>query len=68
MNRLLAATALGLVLGAGVAAAAEHPIGRAIERDGMRIAAVYLQGVMMEGMEHDAHDPGAVHLEADIHA
>ena len=68
MNRLVAATALGLVLGAGVAAAAEHPIGRAVERDGMRIGAVYLQGVMMEGMEHDAHDPGAVHLEADIHA
>jgi uncharacterized protein involved in high-affinity Fe2+ transport len=45
----------------------EYPIGDGVERNGMRIDAVWLPPVQMDGM------PGAVpsdmiHLEADIHA
>lgn len=68
MNKLFAASAALLLMG-GVALAAEHPIGRAVERDGMRVAGVYLQGVTMEpmgAMEHPSE--GDIHLEADIHA
>jgi uncharacterized protein involved in high-affinity Fe2+ transport len=45
----------------------EYPIGEEVERNQMRIAAVWLPPVQMEGM----NDPGSssmIHLEADIHA
>ena len=45
----------------------EYPIGEEVERNQMRIAAVWLPPVQMEGME----SPGSatmIHLEADIHA
>jgi len=51
-----------------VAAAAEFPIGKAVQRNGMEIGAVYLQAVMMEPMLPGMRQPADVHLEADIHA
>jgi len=45
----------------------EYPIGEEVERNQIRIAAVWLPSVRMEGMD----DPGTssmIHLEADIHA
>lgn len=45
----------------------EYPIGDPVEKNGMRIAAVWLPPVQMEGMNHPA-DGDIVHLEADIHA
>lgn len=70
MNRqsamlVLAATALA----AGGAAAKEYPIGKPQTRDGMELAAVYLQPIEMEpaGMMREAKDSD-VHLEADIKA
>jgi hypothetical protein len=48
--------------------AAEVTIGKAIEKNGMEIGAVYLQAVMMEPMLPGMHDPADIHLEADIHA
>ena len=49
--------------------AAEYPIGAPQERNGMEIAAVYLQPVVMEpeGMMR-APAKSDIHLEADIHA
>ncbi len=49
------------------AMAGERPIGDPVEKDGMEIAAVYLQPVKMD---HAALTAGKkdVHLEADIHA
>lgn len=50
------------------ASALEYPVGKPVERNGMEIAAVYLQPVVMEpAMGLDAKDAD-VHLEADIHA
>ncbi len=51
------------------AAAKEYPIGQAQEKEGMRIAAVYLQPIEMDppGMMREAKDSD-VHLEADIKA
>ena len=66
MNKIMGAAA-ALLLMTGAALAGEHPIGEPVERDGMRVGAVYLQGVMMEPMDH-AHGEGDIHLEADIHA
>jgi uncharacterized protein involved in high-affinity Fe2+ transport len=45
----------------------EYPIGEDVERNQMRIAAVYLPPVKMEGMP-DLSSSGLIHLEADIHA
>jgi len=45
----------------------EYPIGEEVERNQMRIAAVWLPPIRMEGMD----DPGTstmIHLEAHIHA
>lgn len=61
-------TALGAALGGATAATAgEVPIGEPVEKNGMEIAAVYLQPVKMTPML-----PGMggsdVHIEADIHA
>jgi uncharacterized protein involved in high-affinity Fe2+ transport len=54
---------------AGSALALEYPVGAPQQRDGMEIAAVYLQPVTMEpaGMMRPAAQSD-IHLEADIHA
>jgi hypothetical protein len=51
------------------AMAKEYPIGQAQDKDGMRIAAVYLQPIEMDppGMMRDAKESD-IHLEADIKA
>lgn len=49
------------------AQAAEVAIGEPIEKNGMEIAAVYLQAVQMEPI-HPSEGPSDIHLEADIHA
>ncbi|MBF0335678.1 MAG: iron transporter [Alphaproteobacteria bacterium] len=64
--RFAAATALALTC-AFAARAAEVPIGEPVEKNGMQIAAIYLQAVTMEP-QHAAHANTDVHLEADIHA
>ncbi|MBF0393776.1 MAG: iron transporter [Alphaproteobacteria bacterium] len=61
-----AATALALTF-AFTARAAEVPIGEPVEKNGMQIAAIYLQAVTMEP-QHAAHANTDLHLEADIHA
>jgi uncharacterized protein involved in high-affinity Fe2+ transport len=53
---------------AGSLQAGEHPIGDPVEKNGMEIAAVYLQPVMMEPMLPGMSAPADIHLEADIHA
>jgi uncharacterized protein involved in high-affinity Fe2+ transport len=65
-NGVLFAGALGV---AAPALALEYPIGKPQIRDGMEVAAVYLQPIAMEpaGMMRDARTSD-VHLEADIHA
>lgn len=68
---MLGATAFvlaGLCL-AGTASALEYPIGKPQIRDGMEIAAVYLQPIAMDppGMMRDAK-ASDIHLEADIRA
>ena len=45
----------------------EYPIGEEVEKNQMRIAAVCLPPVKMEGMA-DPSSSGLIHLEADIHA
>ncbi len=45
----------------------EFPIGDEIRRNGMKIAAVWLPPVTMEGMEVGT-ESDLIHLEADIHA
>ena len=45
----------------------EYPIGEEVEKNQIRIAAVYLPPVEMEGMPGPA-SPSLIHLEADIHA
>jgi periplasmic iron binding protein len=45
----------------------EYPIGEEVEKNQIRIAAVYLPPVTMEGMA-DPSSSGLIHLEADIHA
>ncbi len=57
------------LLGISPALAVEYPIGVPEQRNGMEIAAVYLQPVRMEpaGMMRAAEDSD-VHLEADIRA
>src|SRR3989344_3247876 len=53
----------------GMAAAVEYPIGTPQQRNGMELAAVYLQPIEMEpeGMMRKAIESD-VHMEADIHA
>lgn len=59
----------GLAVASGTASATEYPIGKPEHRNGMEIAAVYLQPVRMEpdGMM-PAPDKSDIHLEADIKA
>lgn len=45
----------------------EYPIGDDVERNEMRIKAVWLPPVAMEGMSEPA-SPSLIHLEADVHA
>ena len=54
---------------ASTAVAAEYPIGQPQDRNGLEVAAVYLQPVEMEpaAMMRAAKDSD-IHLEADIHA
>ncbi|SMC27543.1 hypothetical protein SAMN02745857_02906 [Andreprevotia lacus DSM 23236] len=54
---------------AGLAQAAEYPIGKPAIKAGMEIGAVYLQPIKMEpeGMMNPV-EKSDVHLEADIHA
>jgi periplasmic iron binding protein len=73
-NRRLATAAWAcagaiLALSAGAANALEYPIGKPQIREGMEIAAVYLQPIAMEppGMMRDAK-ASDIHLEADIKA
>lgn len=47
------------------ALAGERPIGEGVEKNGMEIAAVYLQAVMMEP-HSPAFDNTDIHIEADI--
>ena len=65
-----AALAAGfLVMGAGLAAAAEYPAGDPVIANGLEVGAVYLQPIEMEpaGMMKPAAETD-IHLEADIHA
>jgi uncharacterized protein involved in high-affinity Fe2+ transport len=68
--RWVAGALIGGALGfAAPALALEYPIGKPQVRDGMEVAAVYLQPIAMEpaGMMRDAKTSD-IHLEADIHA
>jgi uncharacterized protein involved in high-affinity Fe2+ transport len=67
--RTLSVAALAVCCAASSAGAKEYPIGEAREKEGMTIAAVYLQPVEMDppGMMRDAKDSD-IHLEADIKA
>jgi periplasmic iron binding protein len=68
MNLRTAVVAAGM-LAAGTASALEVPIGRPQVKDGMEVAAVYLQPVPMEPagmMRHPAESD--VHVEVDIRA
>lgn len=68
-NPLLPVVAASMLLiGVGSAVAGEHPIGDPVEINGMEIAAVYLQPVIMEPMLPGMMKPADIHLEADIHA
>ena len=68
MKKIVSALALSAAL-AAPALALEYPIGVPQQRNGMEIAAVYLQPVEMEpeGMMKKAAESD-IHLEADIHA
>ncbi len=67
--RTVSVAALAVCCIASMAGAKEYPIGEAQEKDGMKIAAVYLQPIEMDppGMMRDAKDSD-IHLEADIKA
>ena len=45
----------------------ETPIGEAVERNGMLIAAAWLPPIQMEGLDLPQHEH-VIHIEADIHA
>ncbi|TBW57611.1 hypothetical protein EZI54_06095 [Marinobacter halodurans] len=63
----LALTTIGLVSAAS-AQAAEYPIGKPQQKNGMEVGAVYLQPVTMEPAGQKPADQADVHLEADIMA
>lgn len=67
LKKLLAAAA-GIAFAAATLAA-EYPIGKPKEINGLEVAAVYLQPIEMEpkGMMRPAKETD-IHLEADIHA
>ncbi len=64
---LSAAVLAGVLVAPGAALAGELPIGDPVEKNGMEIAAVYLQPVKMDPMEAMSGMKD-VHLEADIQA
>ena len=64
-NRIAAAQIIAVT---GSLQAGEHPIGNPVAKNGMEIAAVYLQPVVMEPMLPGMMEPSDIHLEADIHA
>ncbi|AHG62719.1 iron transporter [Advenella mimigardefordensis] len=68
MIKKIALISAGMALSLS-AQAAEYPIGKPHLKNGMEIAAVYLQPITMEpaGMMREAKDSD-IHLEADIHA
>ncbi len=68
-HAFFAAAAAAFVLSAVDATAKEYPIGKPQVRDGMEVAAVYLQPIEMDppGMMRAAADSD-IHLEADIKA
>lgn len=72
IRKMAAGAALGAALGLAAmvqpAAAAEITIGKAIQKNGMEIGAVYLQPVVMAPMMPGMKGQDDVHLEADIHA
>ena len=69
MKKIFSSFALASLFLSNVAFAGEVPIGDPIEKNGMEIAAVYLQPIEMEprGIDRAASDSD-IHLEADIHA
>ena len=69
LNTFKCLIAITLATAAGAAVALEYPIGKPQVKNGMEIAAVYLQPVSMEpaGMMRDAK-ASDMHLEADIKA
>jgi uncharacterized protein involved in high-affinity Fe2+ transport len=69
VTALRLAAVLAVALLAAPASALEYPIGKPQLRDGMEIAAVYLQPVAMEpaGMMREAK-VSDIHLEADVKA
>jgi uncharacterized protein involved in high-affinity Fe2+ transport len=67
MFKKLVASATFVSLAVSHVMAGEAPIGEPIEKNGMEIAAVYLQAVKMEPMM-PMNMRADIHLEADIHA
>ena len=69
MRLKIRALSVGLALTCNIALAKEYPIGTPVNKNGMEVAAVYLQPIEMDppGMMRDAADSD-IHLEADIHA
>lgn len=57
-----------LALATSSVSALEYPIGEPVLANGMEIAAVYLQPVVMEPVGHLPAAEADIHLEADIHA
>ena len=70
MHKLIKPTALAaslaLLSGAGTLSAADFPIGKPVIKNGMEIAAVYIQPTKMEPMLPGMMEPSDIHLEADI--
>jgi len=70
MHKLIKPTALAaslaLLSGAGTLSAADFPIGKPVIKNGMEIAAVYIQPTKMEPMLPGMMKPSDIHLEADI--
>lgn len=65
MNRIFLGAALAALLAVPGARAEDHAIGEPVEKNGLEVAAVYIQAVTMEP-HHAHHDDTDIHLEADI--
>ena len=72
MHKLIKSTtlaaSLALLSGASTLSAADFPIGDPVVKNGMEIAAVYIQPTKMEPMLPGMMKPSDIHLEADISA
>lgn len=66
-KRILVGAVVAAALSAAPAAAGEKRIGEPVEKNGMSVAAVYLQAVMMEPA-HAHHGDADAHIEADVKA